>query len=69
MGEQGLPCVRRDYTFTLRSAAGRKENVSREEMSENETRDGATACELAVHIQVEKTENPGAACVFLLWFF
>lgn len=30
-------------------------------MSENETRDGATACELGVHIQVEKTENPGAA--------
>lgn len=48
---------------------GRKKNVSREEMSENETRDGATACELGVHIQVEKTENPGASCVFLLWFF
>lgn len=37
-------------------------------MSENETRDGATVCELGVPFQVEKPENPGASCVFLGYF-
>lgn len=39
----------------------RKKNcVCRQEVSENETRDGATVCELGVHFQVEKTENTGS---------
>lgn len=40
---------------------GRKKNdVSREEVSEYETRDRATVCELGVHFQGEETENLGS---------
>lgn len=69
MGKQGLSCVREITPLPRGELLGRKKNVSKEEMSENETRDGDTACELGVHIQVEKTEISGASFVFLLWFF
>lgn len=60
MGEQGLS-VSGEITPKSPGELERKKNcVCRQEVSENETRDGATVCELGVHFQVEKTENTGS---------
>lgn len=46
----------------------KKKDVSREEVSEKETRDWATIYELGGHFQGEKTENPGSSILYFLCF-
>lgn len=67
MGEQGLS-VSGEIAPLPRGELGRKKNVSREGMSENETRDGALFVSWGVHFQVEKTKSRCFLCFLALVF-
>lgn len=60
VGEQGLSVPGQIIPKFLRRTGVEEKLFPREEVSENETRDRATVCEMGVHFQVEKSENPGS---------